>query len=316
MSKATTATADNEQGVREVLQSVKVCSVETLPEVMVADLFIRKAVRVTAKDDRKKLSVEVANGTRINFMVACLTPAVYKAAVILKSTPESFDTIGMADLKAFATDKLGEMYSAANTVDLVVQQLMEDGTIDDKMHQLAKAVSSNIADMSKNVVLSVIHRYKSLVEVFMKKLQEVLESEPLKALEDKVDKKDLSSAKDQSELLTMVKTDEAKEVNFMWKEWREHGYATIAEVLETFSPPDAKAILEEARNMHTESIESMKKAVSVLTAIQALFRAMKPGETRKDMAAKCQKLRAKHELPLTPKLTMLLNQYAASKANS
>ena len=188
-----------------MLQSVKVCSVETLPEVVVADLFIRKAVRVTAKDDRKKLSVEVANGTRINFMVACLTPAVYKAAVILKSTPESFDTFGLADLKAFATVKSGEMNSAANTVDSVVQQLMEDGTMDDKLHQLAKAVSSNIADMSKNVVLSVIHRYKSLVEVFMKKLQEVLESEPLKALEDKVDKKDLSSAKDQSELLTVVR---------------------------------------------------------------------------------------------------------------
>ena len=73
---------DHEQGtiniasVKEVLQSVKVCSVETLPKVVVADLFIRKAVRFTTKDDRKMLSVEVANGPTINFMVACLPQAV------------------------------------------------------------------------------------------------------------------------------------------------------------------------------------------------------------------------------------------------
>ena len=86
-AKETTANADNEQGVREVLQSVKVCSVETLPEVVVADLFIRKAVRVTAKDDRKKLSVEVANGTRINFMVACLTPGGVQGGGDLEEHP-------------------------------------------------------------------------------------------------------------------------------------------------------------------------------------------------------------------------------------
>ena len=146
-------------------------------------------------------------------------------------------------------------------------------------------------------------------------MQTALESEPLKDLDDKVEKKDVGSAKDQSELLTVVRTTEAKEVNSMWKEWREHCYVTVAEALEADSPPDAKAILEEARNMHNTIIESMKMAVSVLTTVQTLFRAMKPGEIRQDMAAKCQTLRAKHVLPLTPQLTMLLNQSAQATAS-
>ena len=93
------------------------------------------------------------------------------------------------------------------------------------------------------------------------------------------------------------------------KEWRDSGYGNIAELLETDSPPDAKSIIDEVRILQKDGIEAMKMAVSVLTTVQTLFRAMKPGETRQDMAAKCQKLRAKHGMPLTPKLTMLLSQF-------
>ena len=206
--------------VKKVLDGVKVCPLDSLPKIAVANFVMRKAVHFA--DDRDKLSVQVDNGTAINLTLACLTPTVYKAAVIVKSAPECFESVTLVDLKTFATEKLGDMYLAVGSAELVAQQLVSDGTIDDKLKQLIQKIASDIWAMSINVVLSACHRYKSLVEAFLARVQKTLESEPLKGLEDKVERKDLTSATDQSELLAMVKTEEAKEVNMLWKDigWR------------------------------------------------------------------------------------------------
>ena len=70
----------------------------------------------------------------------------------------------------------------------------------------------------------------------------------------------------------------------------------------------AKDILDEVSAMKKHPIASVKMAVSILTAIQAIFRALKPGENRQELAAKYAKLRAKRALPLSPKLSLLLSQ--------
>jgi len=101
------------------------------------------------------------------------------------------------------------------------------------------------------------------------------------------------------------------------KDWREQGYPDILTLLEANLPSrhhDAKATLDEVRAMQSDQLEALKMAVSILTAVQALCRAMKPGETREEMAAKCQKLRTKHSLPLTPKLSLMLSQLARGAA--
>ena len=89
-------TMNDWMSVRDVLQkvgNVEVSSVNQIP-IADADKFIQQILRFITKADMKKLFVEVINGTKINFVVACLTPAAYKAAVIWKSTP-SFDSISL-----------------------------------------------------------------------------------------------------------------------------------------------------------------------------------------------------------------------------
>jgi hypothetical protein len=203
--------------VRQALGGVKPSPADhPLPKMDVAELVIKKVLRCAA--DRKKLSVALPGGATINYTLACAAPALYQAAVILKGAPECFDKFTVLELKEFAATKLAEIYSVRKAVSAVVEQLLADDDISLAAKHTILAASSSITEMSFGVVTSVCGRYKSLVVEFFQKVQACLESGPLKGLAERVEKKDPSCAADQSDLLGLVKTEEAKDVNIMWKD--------------------------------------------------------------------------------------------------
>jgi hypothetical protein len=203
--------------VRQALEGVKPPPEDhPLPKMEVAELVIKKVLRCAA--DRQKLSVALPSGATINYTLACAAPALYQAAVILKGAPECFDKFTVLELKEFATTKLAEIYSVRKAVSAVVEQLLADSDISLAAKQTTLAASSSITEMSFGVVASVCGRYKSLVAEFFQKVQGCLGSGPLEGLAETVEEKDPSCAADQSDLLGLVKTEEAKAISIMWKD--------------------------------------------------------------------------------------------------
>lgn len=204
--------------VKAALEGVKSSPTDSMPKVAVADVVIRKVLPCAA--DRKKLCVHLLGNTinMVNYTLACGAPSLYHAAVIVKSAPKSFDKLTLPEFNEFVSTKLAEIYSAVDALAPLVKRLLADDAISDAAKDTISAAVSSITEMSFGVVTSVCRHYKSLVAGFLKKLQKVLESEPLNGLEDSVEKKDLNLAADQSELLCLVKTQEAKDVNNLWKD--------------------------------------------------------------------------------------------------
>lgn len=292
------------------------------PSIQVSQAFLSNIVPCS-EEGGPKLHVNLKIGGAyytLDFKVASVASYVFQVVLLEKWTASKLKdmTKDIKSITSFIKDKLAPAMAALTTAQTSIKDLTERyGGSDSSPQELSVAVTkimelehAALHDLVRQVAESLNASWQQLTT----EIEEVLATEMSTNLlnEEGMEAKDLECAAEQNELFEISASVAAKEARRLWKEYFEMKplFQDAEQALIALSQP-----AEEILNLKSEAfLDRFKTVLAILTAVQALFRALRSNETRKELCQKCRLLLSKHGMALPKKLDTLVKQFSMAVA--